>query len=82
MSNRVYRCRSRDRLADPLLRRELRLGLLRDSILDQLDRLGLGFDEGFIDDLENIREDELFAFLGLLSQLGYFSLLAFLSRDC
>lgn len=75
MSNRVYRFRPRERREDRCIRRE-RLELLLDSILDLFDRLDL--DE---DDLRNIRENELFALLGLFSQLGYFSLLAFLSRD-
>ena len=84
MSNRVYRYRRSNRNTDPAVSlRDTNLTSLRDSILDQINGLGLQVDDdGLLSDLDDFDENELFAILGLFGLLGYFSLLAFLSiRD-
>lgn len=87
MSNRVYRYRQNSRNPDPAVARG-NTGLLplRDSILDQLERLGLRVDdEDLLSNLEDLDENELFAILGLFGLLGYFALLGFLRSqedDC
>ncbi len=81
MSNRVYRYRRNSGSSNPSLgSRNSSLRSLRDTIFDQLDRLGLRVDDDdLLADLEEFDENELFAILGLFGLLGYFALLGLLS---
>ena len=83
MSNRVFRYRrGNDNSDSETCRNSSNLSSLRNSVLDQLDRLGLRVDDdGLLSDLEEFEENELFAVLGLFGLLGYFALLGFLRSE-
>ena len=82
MSNRVYRYRQNSRNSDPAAtKRSESLQSLNDSVLNQLNNMGLRVDDdGLLSDLSDFDEDERFAILGLFGLLGFYALLGSLER--